>query len=96
MLFRSLHLQGTAGYERGGKVDFLLKRNPLYFLMKTGKRLQAAGYTAATLGLGTALALREAVLARGDSHRRWVRALLRAYWGLWTNQWDSVMGRPEW
>jgi GT2 family glycosyltransferase len=91
-----LHLQGSVGYERGGRVDFLLKRNTLYFLMKTEKQIQAAGYTAATLGIGFWLAAREAIRADGRKHRRWIKELLRTYWGLWTHRWDSVMGRPKW
>jgi hypothetical protein len=83
-----VHLQKEAGYERGGAVDFLLKRNTLYFLMKTGHWLQAVGYTAATLTLAGVHRL----TARSSV---WSGRLVRAYWALWTNRWHACMGHPS-
>jgi len=83
-----VHLQKQSGYERGSTVDYLLKRNTLYFLMKSRRWLQAAGYTAATLAMATAPSGRSGSLA-------WSRRLGAAYFGLWTARWNTVMGRPR-
>ena len=88
-----IHLQQREGYARGSRVDFLLKRNTLYFLLKTGRRVQAAGYTLATLLLACAHSTSR--LLRGSCPRpspRWIGALARDYLGLWTARWDQVMG----
>ncbi|HVJ81057.1 MAG TPA: glycosyltransferase family 2 protein [Planctomycetia bacterium] len=77
-----VHLQKESGYERESSVDYLLKRNTLYFLLKTRRFVQAAGYTAATLGLS---------LGRS---RSWLAKLSRAYYLLWTARWQACMGRP--
>ena len=90
-----LHLQKRTGYERGGTVDLLLKRNTLYFLLKTRHWLQAIGYTAGTLMLGAGLVIGQAV--RQQQVRptiRWLRQLGWSYAGLWTCRWDQVMGAP--
>ncbi|MBY0588065.1 glycosyltransferase family 2 protein [bacterium] len=85
-----VHEQKEAGYDRGSMVDFLLKRNTLYFLLKHRKPVQAAAYTLSTLSLGLAhwgmRRLRD---------RRWLTGLARAYGGLWLGRWDAVMGRPN-
>lgn len=91
-----LHLQKPTGYERGGNVDFLLKRNTLYFLLRTRHWLQAAGYTASTLLMAFAFSLTQR-RRRGDGAgmRRWTRRLLRSYVALWRGRWEGGMGRPE-
>jgi GT2 family glycosyltransferase len=83
-----VHLQKETGYERGGNVDFLLKRNTLFFLMKSRRFLQAAGYTAATLAMA-------AVQSARSRSPQWSKRLGAAYFGLWTNRWNAVMGRPR-
>jgi len=83
-----VHLQKESGYERGSTVDYLLKRNTLYFLMKSRRWLQAVGYTVATLAMATAQSMRSGSLA-------WSRRLGAAYFGLWTARWNTVMGRPR-
>lgn len=92
-----VHRQRASGYERASKVDYLLKRNTLYFLMKNGKWLQAAFYTVMVLVLGTAwLALARFRGQATDVAGRWITAIGRAYWSLWTARWDRAMGRPRW
>lgn len=44
-----IHLQKREGYHQTGMASFLLKRNSVYFLRKTGKRLDAWGYAVASL-----------------------------------------------
>lgn len=93
-----LHLQRTGGYERGGRVDYLLKRNTLYFLMKSGRWFQAAFYTTSILALAAGMWASERTArggARATSAARWMRAILRAFLGLWTARWDRVMGHPR-
>ena len=82
-----VHLQKESGYERGGTVDYLLKRNTLYFLMKSRRWIQAAGYTAATMAMATVQSAKSGSLA-------WSRRLGSAYFALWTARWNAVMGRP--
>jgi GT2 family glycosyltransferase len=82
-----VHLQKESGYERGGTVDYLLKRNTLYFLMKSQRWIQAAGYTAATMAMATLQSAKSGSLA-------WSRRLGSAYLALWTARWNAVMGRP--
>jgi GT2 family glycosyltransferase len=82
-----VHLQKETGYEPGGTVDYLLKRNTLYFLLKTRRLAQAAGYSAATLGLAAARRVR-------GGPREWPGRLARAYWQLWTGRATACMGRP--
>jgi N-acetylglucosaminyl-diphospho-decaprenol L-rhamnosyltransferase len=83
-----VHLQKENGYERGGNVDFLLKRNTLYFLMKSRRWLQAAGYTAATMTLAAIHSIR-------NRSPNWSKRLGSAYFRLWTARWNSTMGRPR-
>lgn len=83
-----VHLQKESGYERGGNVDYLLKRNTLYFLMKSRRWFQAAGYTAATMAMATVQSVKSGSLS-------WSRRLGSAYFALWTARWSSVMGRPR-
>jgi hypothetical protein len=83
-----IHLQKQSGYERGSTVDFLLKRNTLYFLMKSNHWLQAVGYTAITLSLSLIHALRSGSLD-------WCRRLGSTYARLWTARWNTCMGRPR-
>jgi GT2 family glycosyltransferase len=91
-----IHLQKTMGYELGSKVDFLLKRNTLYFLLKTDHPIQAACYTIATLVLGS---VRVSIAAlrnrRGTSMVRWLRGLAATYLQLWTGRVDQAMGPPR-
>lgn len=46
-----IHRQKREGYEHLGRVGFLLKRNSLYYLEKTGRRAEAAGYLVFSLAL---------------------------------------------
>lgn len=46
-----IHKQRLEGYRTTGQVSFLLKRNSVYFLCKTGKHLDAWGYAAFSLAL---------------------------------------------
>jgi GT2 family glycosyltransferase len=85
-----VHLQKKAGYERLGEVDYLLKRNTLYFLLKSGKYVQAAGYSAAIVG---AAALHAAAAPRKGA--AWLRRIAAAYVRLWTGRWEAVMGPPR-
>lgn len=91
-----LHLQKEGGYERGSKVEFLLKRNTLYFLLKSRHWFQAAGYTLATTALAASQVVMKAARRRpvGPS-LHWAAGLSRSYWGLWTARWDDAMGRPR-
>lgn len=86
-----VHRPRGEGYEMGGPVDYLLKRNTLYFLLRTGHRVQAAAYTFAIGALTAARAIRGRANARWG---RWSRALGRAAFDLWTGHWDRAMGRP--
>lgn len=84
-----IHEQKQAGYHRGSTVDLLLKRNTLYFLLKTRRYAQAAAYTVSTTAMGIA------GLCTGRlGDRRFLRRLLQSYAGLWTGRADRVMGRP--
>lgn len=85
-----LHLQKEAGYERRGDVDYLLKRNTLYFLLKAGKYVQAAGYSAAIVG---SAALHAAVAPRKAA--AWLRRIAAAHARLWSGRWEAVMGPPH-
>jgi GT2 family glycosyltransferase len=85
-----VHEQKESGYERGSTVEFLLKRNTLYFLLKNRRHAQAAMYTLATVSLG--LWHRWTGTTR---HRSWLGRLIRAYRGLWLGRIDEVMGRPQ-
>jgi GT2 family glycosyltransferase len=82
-----VHLQKESGYQRGGAVDYLLKRNTLYFLLKSRHWLQAAGYTIATMAMAGAHLLRSGSFG-------WTRRLAGAYFALWTARWHACMGRP--
>lgn len=46
-----VHLQKQEGYHTTGMVSFLLKRNSVYFLCKTGKRADAWSYAVISLAL---------------------------------------------
>ncbi|MGE0132670.1 MAG: glycosyltransferase family 2 protein [Blastocatellales bacterium] len=46
-----IHLQKQDGYHMTGMVSFLLKRNSVYFLCKTGKRMDAWSYAVISLAL---------------------------------------------
>lgn len=46
-----IHLQKQEGYHTTGMASFLLKRNSVYFLCKTGKRVDAWGYVIISLAL---------------------------------------------
>lgn len=89
-----IHLQKDTGYERGGTVDFLLKRNTLYFLLKTHHRLQAIVYTLCTLTLAGMMIAKSTFSGRAAKNARFARRLARAYAGLWLGRTDSVMGFP--
>lgn len=84
-----VHEQKETGYERGGTVEYLLKRNTLYFLLKTRRYFQAAGYTLATLSQG--LLRLGSPPSRG---LRWMRRIASSHFRLWIGQWDAVMGPP--
>jgi GT2 family glycosyltransferase len=85
-----VHEQKETGYHRGSSVDFLLKRNTLYFLLKHRRPLQAAAYTLMTLSLAVGH-----LCTHKLADRRWLTRLTRAYRGLWLGHWDNVMGRPS-
>jgi GT2 family glycosyltransferase len=85
-----VHEQKETGYERGSTVEFLLKRNTLYFLLKNRRPFQAAIYTLSTLSLGY-----WHQWSGASSHRPWIGRLIRAYLGLWMGRIDEVMGRPQ-
>lgn len=85
-----IHRQKEAGYETGSTVDYLLKRNTLYFLLKSGHRVQAAGYTLATLGLALWRRQRGRLKSAG-----WLPRLGNAYLSLWRGDWDRAMGKPN-
>ena len=82
-----VHLQREDGYGFGGRTDYLLKRNVVYFLLKNRRYLQAAGYTAFALTLSVLRSLRRREF-------RWCRRLTTTYAGLWTGRWNRVMGHP--
>jgi GT2 family glycosyltransferase len=52
-----IHHRGQEGCQMTGMVNFLLKRNAVYFLCKTGRRLDAWGYAVMSLGLTLARAV---------------------------------------
>lgn len=85
-----IHEQKEAGYHRGSNVDFLLKRNTLYFLLKTGHRNQAFLYTLATLSMSKLLEWRGKVKPAD-----WSKRLFQSYEGLWRGRWHAVMGKPS-
>lgn len=90
-----LHLQKKTGYELGGFVDFLLKRNTLYFLLKTKHLFQAAGFTILTLLLAAIRLVIDVLRGRKTASLRWITQLANSYLGLWTCRWNSVMGKPS-
>lgn len=91
-----VHLQKAQGYERFGGVDYLLKRNTLYFLLKTGHWLQAASYTVSVLGIACGSALIRALRGRPAAPvLNWTQRLARTYGNLWTFQWSKALGRPS-
>lgn len=85
-----VHEQKESGYERGSTVEFLLKRNTLYFLIKNRRRVQAAIYTFSTLSLGL-----WHQWSGATSYRPWCSRLIRAYRGIWFGRIDEVMGPPQ-
>ncbi|MFO0945330.1 MAG: glycosyltransferase family 2 protein [Planctomycetota bacterium] len=88
-----VHLQKQSGYERGGKVDFLLKRNTLYFLLKHRKYVQAASYTLATLLLANLHRLASLASRRTESVPPFpfMRQLMLCFGLLWLGQWEAAM-----
>lgn len=91
-----VHMQKLNGYEHGSMVDYLLKRNTLYFLLKTNHYLQALAYTMATLLLGIIRLVAQGAHPRSaGSMSRWLACVSRTYLGLWTGRWQQVMGPPE-
>lgn len=87
-----IHHQRADGYDLSGPVDFLLKRNTLYFLRKSGRRWQAAGYTMATLLLGLARVFRPR--AGFLDRARWLTGLAAAYAAQWFGKENERMGPP--
>lgn len=84
-----LHAQKETGYERGSAVEYLLKRNTLYFLLKTRRYFQAAGYT-----LATAIQAALRVLGAGRKGWSWLCRIVPSHVRLWLGRWDTVMGPP--
>jgi GT2 family glycosyltransferase len=70
-----VHVQKTEGYHMTGPVAFLLKRNSVYYLCKTGRRLEAWGYALCSLAL---LLLRGLATLRGE-HFSFAKRLGLAY-----------------
>lgn len=95
-----LHLQKATGYERGGTVDYLLKRNTLYFLIRHRKYFQALGYTVATLILALSVSVRSRVgrAVKVEPHPAprlaFFGRLARVYGWLWLGKFDSAMRPP--
>jgi len=52
-----IHDQKEGGYNLTGNVDFLLKRNTVYFLNKIGKRFDSVGFAILSVGLSLIRAL---------------------------------------
>lgn len=82
-----LHEQKETGYERCSTVEYLLKRNTLYFLLKTRHPVQAIVYSISTLALGAWSAI-----SNGNKGYRWWTKLARSYARLWLGRWDDAMG----
>lgn len=92
-----VHHQAPRGYERGGRVDFLLKRNTLYFLLKSGRWLQGAAYAVATLALAWGLAMSRLPCWRDwREGRRFATRLASTYAALFSSRGAEVMGPPPW
>lgn len=60
-----LHEQEAFGYEHESFKVFLLKRNTVYFFLKTAKPFSAAGYAAASVALATVRVLPSVLSGRG-------------------------------
>lgn len=89
-----VHHQQPGRYGRLGNVDYLLKRNTLFLLLRTGRRFQAAIYSVATLVIGLLAAMRHGSRGRTTSIAAW-RKLAATYVAIWTGQESAVMGRPH-
>ncbi len=88
-----IHRQKPEGYHMTGPVSFLLKRNSVYYLCKTGKRMDAWGYAALSLLL---LLMRGALTLRREGiaeHFVFAKRLALAYRAvLMRSQLDSNFG----
>jgi GT2 family glycosyltransferase len=76
-----VHEQRTDGYDMFSSVSFLLRRNSVHYLAKTGRLFQAWGYA----GLSLSLMFVRSIAGRAGSigsGLRFTRALLASYWRL--------------
>jgi len=90
-----IHLQKREGYHTIGMVSFLLKRNSVYFLCKTGKRLDAWSYAAISLLLLVARGVFTLNLKGFVEYLSFCRKLALAYHSiLFGRQPDGRFGPP--
>ena len=80
-----VHEQKAEGYDLVGNVSFLLHRNSVYYLKKTGRPFQAWGFAALSVVLS---------LVRG--HLRFSRSLFRAYRELLIGHESSLIKGQPW
>jgi hypothetical protein len=90
-----IHRQKTEGYEMTGLVSFLLKRNSVYYLCKTGRRFDAWGYAALSLWLLALRGLFTLSRAGAAEYFGFARRLAAAYRvTLLARKPDSTFGPP--
>jgi hypothetical protein len=91
-----IHHQRADGYGRGSRVEYLLKRNTLYFLRKHGRWIQAAAYSATVLMSALLMLLARRLVGRPPGITTgYCRQLTAAFTGLWLGRTDRVMGPPR-
>jgi len=78
-----IHHETQDGYEQHSLKTFMLKRNTVYWLKKSGAPTQALAYALFSLGLAVVRA-GGAMLRRKEAsrYRVFLRRLARAYWGI--------------
>ena len=74
-----VHQQKHEGYHLTGNVNFLLKRNSVYFLCKVGRRLDAWGYALLSLAVSAVRAVSPSRRESFGEHLRFCKRLAAAY-----------------
>lgn len=85
------HVQKQEGYSMTGEVGFLLKRNSVYYLFKTGKLLDASLVALSFVILLFVRGLLKLDFAR---HSKLCARLVTAFYGIQSGKYDSRFGSP--
>jgi GT2 family glycosyltransferase len=90
-----IHKQKLDGYHMTGGVSFLLKRNSVYYLCKTGRRVDAWGYAILSLLLLSARAILTFDRKKLGDYARFCKRLAIAYRQiLFGRNFDESFGPP--